>query len=140
MWSYVDFGIIILEVLILKSLWFDVTSREALIELRIEEAFLILLMGIKSLYFLKLKGEFEPIIDILFKTIKYAKSMVIIFIIGVLAFSHTFYLMGNNQLSIANKYDSKIEGFENVQIAQPLSNLWYKYRVDIPASCHELTI
>jgi hypothetical protein len=91
-WSYIDLAIIILNIVIVSSLVFHIEIWV----LRIIEAFLTLLIYLKSLYFLRLVGNIAPIIDIIFVILNDIGHFMLIFTIGLIAFSHAFYIIGLN--------------------------------------------
>ena len=92
-WSYIDLAIILLNIIIVSGLVFPIKIST----MRIVEAFLTLLIYLKSLYFLRLVGNIAPMIDIIFVILDDIVHFMLIFTIGLVAFSHAFYIFGLNQ-------------------------------------------
>lgn len=66
--------------------------------LRILESIGILLLSIKSLYYLKLIDDIAPIVDIILRILSDIKYFMVIFVVIVFAFAISFYLLGKNQV------------------------------------------
>jgi hypothetical protein len=90
MWAYMDFGIFIFSTYILIQSF----SEENTVNARIVEAILLVWMTIKSLYFLRLFGEIAPLIDIIFVIVSDIKWFILIYVIGLLCFVMSFYIIG----------------------------------------------
>jgi hypothetical protein len=68
--------------------------------LHVIEAFLIILMWFKSLYFLALFESLAPLIDSVYTVINDIKSFLIVFLIAICGYSNAFYIIGKNQVDI----------------------------------------
>ena len=91
-WTIVDFCIIVLNNVIVLGAFLGMERQK----LRIYEVFLILLMCLKSLYYLKLVGPIAPLIDIIQRILVDIKDFIVIFLIGWIAFSYSFFIIGQN--------------------------------------------
>lgn len=83
--------IFVLNTLILIQSFAD---EENVVQQRITEAFILVVITVKSLYFLRLFGEIAPLIDIVFVIISDIQSFVLIFLIAMLCFVMAFFIIG----------------------------------------------
>ena len=95
LWSMVDFFIILLNILIIMN-QLDQHEVISVQRLRVIEAFLMILMWFKSLYYLSLVGEISPLVDSVFMILNDIKYFMIIYIIALMAFVNAFYVIGKN--------------------------------------------
>lgn len=91
-WSIIDFLIVMLNLVVT----FDLFANLDKIFMRCIEAFLILLMFLKSLYFLGLVSEIAPLINIIFVIMVDIKNFIIVYAIGIIAFVFSFWIIGKN--------------------------------------------
>jgi hypothetical protein len=97
MWTIVDVSIIISNfVIVLNHYLIDLS----VIDLRLIETAMYLLMWFKSLYYLGLAGMMAPLVDIIFVIFKEIKYFMIIYLISAGAFVCAFYVLGKNQLEL----------------------------------------
>jgi hypothetical protein len=64
--------------------------------MRVLEAMVILFMWFKSLYYLQLKEEIAPLVDIIFVVLREMKNFLIIYVISLIAFVQAYYILGKN--------------------------------------------
>ena len=69
-------------------------TGEVVVLQRILEALLLVVITLKSLYFLRLIGEIAPLIDIIFVIVNDIKYFMLIYMIGLLCFIMAFYIIG----------------------------------------------
>lgn len=98
LWSQVDAIIIITNGVTVVNLMINIETKK----LRIVECVLIMMMWLKSLYYMRLVNEISPLIESVFVIMNDMKYFLLIFIIGEIAFSEAFYVIGKNQVYIAN--------------------------------------
>lgn len=95
-WAYLDLAFIIgnlaISGLILRSAARDMEILRAI------EAFTLLLLAWKSLYFLQLIDRFSPWVLVIFKIFYAIRAFVVIQIICLFGFASAFYMLGRNQL------------------------------------------
>ena len=91
-WTFIEIIIIILNLLICLSLairYYQVTERYF-------EALCIVPLMSKSLYFFRLFGEIDPLIDIIFVILRDIFYFMIIYCVAMIAFIIAFYVVGQN--------------------------------------------
>ena len=93
MWSIIDFLILTLNFIVT----IDLVANFSIIFMRVIEAFLVLFMFFKSLYFLSLVSDIAPLINIIFVILREIKNFLLVFIIGIFAFVLSFWIIGKNQ-------------------------------------------
>jgi len=71
-----------------------------IIVMRVFEAFLVIFMFLKSLYYLRLISDIAPLINIIFVIVKDIKYFLVVFIIGLAAFVCAFWMIGKNQVDL----------------------------------------
>ena len=103
-WAYLDFSILTANIIIACSLFTEMN----VLNLRIFEAILIVVMMLKSLYFLRLIGEIAPLIDIIFSIIHEIRYFMAIYIIALVSFICAFYSIGRNQAQLAGDEEDLI--------------------------------
>ena len=91
-WSITDFCIIVCNITVFTKVFFNVS----LSFIRIVEAILIILIWFKSLYYMRLVGAIAPLVDSIFVIMREMLYFLFIFIIGIIALSQAFYIIGNN--------------------------------------------
>ena len=64
--------------------------------MRVIESIGILFMWFKALYYLQLIPEVAPLIDIIFVVINDMRYFTIIYIISLVAFMQSYYILGRN--------------------------------------------
>lgn len=101
MWSIVDFIIIILNLIVTIDLFAGLDT----IFMRCIESFLVLLMFFKSLYFLGLNSEIAPLINIIFVIFHDILNFLLVYILGIIAFVFSFWLIGKNQNDLKEEGD-----------------------------------
>jgi hypothetical protein len=62
--------------------------------MRCIEAFLVLFLFFKSLYFLSLVSEMAPLVNIIFVILNEIQNFLIIFVLGLGTFVFTFWIIG----------------------------------------------
>jgi hypothetical protein len=97
MWSQVDFLIIGANWATVCNLIWEVETRD----IRMVECILVLMMWLKSLYYMRLVNEISPLVESVFVIMNDMKYFLLIFIIGIFAFSEAFFVIGKNQLMLA---------------------------------------
>ena len=97
-WSITDFCIIVCNITVFTKVFFNVS----LSFIRIVEAILIILIWFKSLYYMRLVGAIAPLVDSIFVIMREMLYFLFIFIIGIIALSQAFYIIGNNQADWVN--------------------------------------
>lgn len=88
-----DLSILILNFFITFSIFIDIS----MLVMRVVEAFLVLLIMMKSLYFLRLIKEIAPLVDIIMVILADIKYFMVIFVVAEFAFICAFYNIGKNQ-------------------------------------------
>ena len=96
-WAYLDTLQLSANLVVSSSLFITID----IIKLRIFEATLMIMMMLKTLYFLRLIGEIAPLIDIIFQIFSDIKYFIMIFIIAEIAFISSFFSIGKNQEQLA---------------------------------------
>jgi len=91
-WSIVDFSIIVTNFITLINLYLPMTKTK----IRIIESVLILCMWFKSMYYMRLVTEIAPLVESIFVIMNDMFYFLLIFFIGILAFSEAFFLIGKN--------------------------------------------
>lgn len=71
--------------------------------IRMVECVLILMMWLKSLYYMRLVNEISPLVESIFVIMNDMFYFLIIFIIGLIAFSEAFFVIGKNQKMLAHE-------------------------------------
>lgn len=97
-WAWLDLAIFINTFAILLRSFRDDEDKA---NKRIIEAVLLVLVTLKSLYFLRLFGEIAPLIDIIFMIMNDIYSFLLIYIIALLCFVVSYYILGQNQKDLA---------------------------------------
>ena len=95
-WSIVDFSIIITNFMTLLNLIFDFGTSN----IRVIESVLILAMWFKSLYYMRLVTEIAPLVESIFVIMSDMLYFLLIFVIGIVAFSEAFFIIGKNQVML----------------------------------------
>jgi hypothetical protein len=95
-WSIVDFCIIVLNSLMIITSFSGDNAFINLENIRVIEAFLMILMWLKMLYYLTLIGEISPLIDIIGTILNDIGYFMIIYIIALMGFIQAFYIIGRN--------------------------------------------
>lgn len=54
------------------------------------------MMWLKSLYYMRLVNEISPLVESIFVIMNDMKYFLLIFIIGIIAFSEAFFVIGKN--------------------------------------------
>lgn len=91
-WSIVDFNIIITNFITL----INIQSEFGTSNIRIVEAILILNMWFKSMYYMRLVTEIAPLVESIFVIMNDMLYFLLIFLIGIMAFSEAFFIIGKN--------------------------------------------
>ena len=94
LWSLVDFGIITLNLTLVVFTLFGVSP--GLIHVREIEAFLMILMWFKSLYYLALVGAIAPLVNSIFTILQDIGWFMVIYIILLVGLINSFYVIGRN--------------------------------------------
>jgi hypothetical protein len=93
-WSIVDFLIIVTNFMTLINLFYPLGTER----IRLIEAVLILMQWFKSLYYMRLVTEIAPLVESIFVIMNDMVYFLLIFLIGIVAFSEAFFIIGKNQL------------------------------------------
>ena len=101
LWSIVDLVIISVNVCISISLFDDEIESDdknliPVSKMRVVEAIGILFMWFKALYYLQLIPQVAPLIDIIFVVIRDMRYFTIIYLISLIAFMQSYYILGRN--------------------------------------------
>jgi len=91
-WSITDFFIIVCNFIVFTKAFVDVPLEF----IRIIEAILIIVIWFKSLYFMRLVGAIAPLVDSIFVIMYEMLYFLFIFLIGIIALSQAFYIIGRN--------------------------------------------
>ena len=91
-WSIVDFFIVVTNFITLINLYSPFQKKT----IRIIESVLILCMWFKSMYYMRLVTEIAPLVESIFVIMNDMFYFLLIFFIGILAFSEAFFLIGKN--------------------------------------------
>ena len=83
LWSQVDFFIIVTNWATVINLIWEIDLKK----IRIIECILVLMQWFKSLYYMRLVNEIAPLVESIFVIMDDMKYFLLIFIIGVIAFS-----------------------------------------------------
>ena len=65
---------------------------------------------------MRLVGQIAPLVDIIFVILHDITYFLLIFIIGLVAFSHAFYVIGKNQLMQADALDPSKSRYEEDEL------------------------
>tara|TARA_B110000285_G_C15087848_1_gene597246 strand:- start:497 stop:1342 length:846 start_codon:yes stop_codon:yes gene_type:complete len=104
-WSIVDFNIIITNFMTLFNKFYSFGTAK----IRIVEAILILSMWFKSMYYMRLVTEIAPLVESIFVIMNDMLYFLLIFLIGIVAFSEAFFIIGKNQVM----YERETEGYNH---------------------------
>ena len=107
-WSIVDFVIVITNFMTLLNKFSSLGTAR----IRIIEAILILSMWFKSMYYMRLVTEIAPLVESIFVIMNDMLYFLLIFLIGIVAFSEAFFIIGKNQVMLARErsdYDPSAE-------------------------------
>ena len=91
-WSIVDFIIVCTNFMTLVNKFFSFGTAK----IRIIEAILILSMWFKSMYYMRLVIEIAPLVESIFVIMNDMLYFLLIFLIGIVAFSEAFFIVGKN--------------------------------------------
>ena len=91
-WSIVDFIIVCTNFMTLVNKFFSFGTAK----IRIIEAILILSMWFKSMYYMRLVTEIAPLVESIFVIMNDMLYFLLIFLIGIVAFSEAFFIVGKN--------------------------------------------
>ena len=94
MWSIVDFIIIVSNFIIV----IDIFNPLGTDKIRIVEVVLILMLWFKNIYYMRLVTEIAPLVESIFVILNDILYFLIIFVIGIFAFSEAFFIIGQNQV------------------------------------------
>ena len=102
MWSVVDFLIILFNLVVIVN---TVPSDPLMdiMNLRIIEAFLMIMMWFKSLYYIQLIGEISPLVDMIFIILTDIGYFMIVYAIGIMAFINAYKVIGLNQVQLGRE-------------------------------------
>ena len=92
LWSIVDMIIIITNYLTV----INVIKKFGTRYIRLVECILVASMWFKCLYYMRLVAEISPLIESIFIIMEDMVYFLIIFVIGIIAFSEAFYVIGKN--------------------------------------------
>lgn len=118
-WSIVDFVIVGLNLIIT----FDLLFEQSVIFLRCIEAFLVIFMFFKSLYYLRLISEIAPLINDIFAILKDIRYFILVYVLTIIAFILSFYIIGQNQTDLLEdgedgpSYSTMFGSFKHVYMA-----------------------
>jgi hypothetical protein len=104
LWSFVDLIIIIVNFIIGWGIFrndnpnvlYKSGTPTFVSNMRVIEAFGIMFMWFKSLYYLQLIPRIAPLIDIIFVILRDMKHFLLIFLISTISFIQTYYILGRN--------------------------------------------
>ena len=65
-------------------------------KIRVVESLLILSMWFKSMYYMRLVTEIAPLVESIFVIMNDMLYFLLIFLIGIMAFSEAFFIIGKN--------------------------------------------
>ena len=91
-WSIVDFIIIVTNFVTVINKY----ENFGIVKIRIIEAVLILSMWFKSMYYMRLVSAIAPLVESIFVIMNDMMYFLLIFIIGICAFSEAFFIIGKN--------------------------------------------
>ena len=90
LWSIVDVVIIVLNFITLVNILYDAQTRYV----RIVECVLVFSQWFKCLYYMRLVAKISPLVESIFVILNDMSYFLLIFIIGIVAFSEAFYVQG----------------------------------------------
>jgi hypothetical protein len=91
-------------------------------------SFLSLIVFVKTLYYLKMVESLAQHIDVIFKIINSIKFFLVVFLICLISFSNSFYLLGRNQI----QYDKENIPFDLFpDYSTFLGSLWTVFGISI---------
>ena len=71
--------------------------------IRLVEAVLILMQWFKSMYYMRLVTEIAPLVEAIFVIMNDMLYFLLIFVIGIMAFSEAFFIIGKNQVMLTDE-------------------------------------
>ena len=71
--------------------------------MRVIEAIGVLFIWFKALYYLQLIPQVAPLVDIIFVVLRDMKFFTIIYLISLVAFTQSYYILGKNQMELAGE-------------------------------------
>ena len=96
-WSIVDFIIIVTNYITVINMFTPFGTDK----IRLVEAVLILMQWFKSMYYMRLVTEIAPLVESIFVIMNDMLYFLLIFVIGIMAFSEAFFIIGKNQVMLA---------------------------------------
>lgn len=76
---------------------YDIFFKQEVIFMRCIEAFLIIFMFFKSMYYLRLISEIAPLINSIFVVLEDIRYFLLVYVLTIIAFFLAYWMIGKNQ-------------------------------------------
>ena len=110
-WRLVDIIIIITNSITVANLFYKIGTRHV----RLVECVLIFNLWFKCLYYMRLVNAISPLIESIFVIIQNMIYFLFIFVIGIIAFSEAFFVIGRNQVMFMEEANRAIDSHKPIE-------------------------